>query len=208
MSKVIKTLIICGALIGALFLFFWMEAGSGSSLANIWPWYFTRASGLVAYFLLFLLLVSGAGIKTSQSFKFLSPTFAWLQHRYLGIALSFAVIVHLVSLLADNYLKFTIIEVLVPFASSYKPLFLSLGIIGFYVFLAVIISSIFTINRFPKAWRLLHYLPYPLFVILFIHGYFVGTDTANYQIRAMYLITGLIVGFISLYRLYFFYKQK
>jgi len=55
---------------------------------------------------------------------------------------------------------------------------------------------------------LLHYLPYPLFVILFIHGYFIGTDTANYQIRAMYLITGLIVGFISLYRLYFFYKQK
>ncbi|MEI6836021.1 MAG: ferric reductase-like transmembrane domain-containing protein [Candidatus Falkowbacteria bacterium] len=208
MSKAIKVLITCGLFILALFIFFWAESGSSSTLANIWPWYFTRASGLVAYLLLFLLLVSGAGIKTSQSFKFLSPTFAWLQHRYLGMALSFAVIIHLISLLADTYLKFTIVEVLIPFASTYKPLFLSLGIIGFYIFLAVILSSIFTITKFPKAWRLLHYLPYPMFVAIFVHGYFIGTDTAAPQIRGMYLITGLIAGALSLYRLYFFYKQK
>jgi len=164
---------------------------TANTSSNLWPWYITRASGLVAYVLLFLLVVSGIGIKTSWTFKFVSPTFAWLNHRYLGIAL-----------------KFTILDVFVPFFSSYKPIFLSLGIIGFYLLIAVIISSIFTISRFPKAWRLLHYLPFPLFVILFIHGYFIGTDTKLLVIKLIYLITGGVVAFLSLYRLYFFYKQK
>ena len=178
-----------------------------SSGSNIWPWYFTRASGLLGYFLLFLLLLSGFGIKTSLSFKFLSPTFAWLNHRYIGIALFFSVAVHLISLLVDSYLKFTIIDILVPFFSSFKPIFLSLGIIGFYIFLAIIISSIFTIHKFPKAWRLLHYLPYPLFIILFIHGYFIGTDATVPLIKSMYLVTGSTVAILSMYRIYFFYKQ-
>ena len=181
---------------------------TSSSASSIWPWYISRASGLVAYFLLFLLLVSGFGIKTSWSFKFISPTFAWLNHRYIGLALSFSVLVHLISLLMDTFVKLSLVDILVPFASSYKPLFLSLGIIGFYLFLAVIISSIFTINKFPRAWRLLHYLPYPLFIVLFIHGYFIGTDSSVAAIHWMYLITGLIVGLLSAYRLYFFYKQK
>lgn len=176
--------------------------------ASLWPWYITRAAGLVAYFLLFLLIVSGIGIKTSFTFNFVSPTFAWLNHRYIGLALSFSIIVHLISLLVDNFLKFTIIDILVPFVSIYKPLYLSLGIIGFYLFIAVIISSIFTINRFPKAWRLLHYLTYPLFIALFVHGYFIGTDTKIIFIKLIYLATGVIVAWLSIYRLYFYYKQQ
>jgi hypothetical protein len=175
---------------------------------SLWPWYFARASGLVAYILLFLLVVSGMGIKTSWSFRFISPTFAWLNHRYLGLALTFSVAVHLISLLVDNFLKFTILDILVPFVSPYKPLFLSLGIIGFYLFLAVIITSIFTMTKFYKTWRLLHYLPYPLFIILFIHGYFIGTDTSLILVKSMYLVTGLIFTLLGVYRLYFFYKQK
>jgi hypothetical protein len=212
MSKIIKIVFLFVVILGNLFLPTISRAAvaitTSQSVANMWPWYFTRASGLVAYILLFLLLVSGIGIKTSWTFKFISPTFAWLNHRYIGIALSFAVIVHLISLLTDSFLKFTILDIFVPFVSSYKPLYLSLGIIGFYLLLAIIISSIFTISRFPKAWRLLHYLPYPLFIVLFIHGYFIGTDTKILAVKSMYLVTGIIVAWLSLYRLYFFYKQK
>lgn len=181
---------------------------AGENTVSFWPWYFARASGIAAYILLFLLIVTGGGIKTSWSFRFISPTIAWLNHRYLGIALTFSVIVHLVSLLVDKYLKFTIIDILVPFVSTYKPIFLSLGIIGFYMLIAVIITSIFSINKFPKAWRLIHYLTYPMFIILFIHGYFTGTDTPYILIQLMYLITGIIFSLFCLYRLYFFYKQQ
>jgi len=208
MSKIIKNTL--ALFVGASFLLLPVlsQAATSTATTNIWPWYITRASGLIAYILLFFLVASGIGIKTSWTFKFVSPTFAWLNHRYLGIALSASVVTHLVSLLLDNYLKLSVIDVLVPFASSYKPLLLSAGIIGLYILLVVMFSSIVTINKFPKVWRMLHYLTYPLFVALFVHGYFIGTDTKFIFIKLIYLITGVIVAWLSLYRLYFFYKQK
>lgn len=208
MSKIIKNtfaLFVCASFLLVPILSY---AATGEVTSNLWPWYITRASGLVAYILLFFLVASGIGIKTSWIFKFISPTFAWLNHRYLGIALSASVVTHLVSLLLDTYLKFSVVDVFIPFASNFKSLFLSAGIIGLYILLVVMFSSILTINKFPKAWRLLHYLTYPLFVVLFIHGYFIGTDTKFIIIKLIYLVTGVIVAWLSLYRLYFFYKQK
>lgn len=183
-------------------------AAAPETTINLWPWYIARASGLVAYILLFLLVVTGIGIKTSGIFKFIGPTFAWLNHRYLGIALTISVLFHMVSLLFDKYINFSFLDVVIPFSSTFKPVFLSLGIFGFYLLITVIISSIFTISKFPKVWRLLHYLPYPMFVILFIHGYLIGTDTKFLVIKLIYIITAAIVGILSFYRLYFFYKQK
>ncbi|MFA5886916.1 MAG: ferric reductase-like transmembrane domain-containing protein [Patescibacteria group bacterium] len=174
---------------------------------SLWPWFVARASGIVSYLLLFLLIVSGSGIKTSSLFRLVSPTTAWLNHRYLGIALTFSTLIHLGSLLTDNFLKFTVIDILVPFISSFKPLYLSLGIIGFYLFLAIIIFSIFYMNKLPKIWRVLHYLTYPAFIILFIHGYFIGTDTTTNLMQLIYLTTGIIVALQFSYRLYFSYKQ-
>jgi Ferric reductase like transmembrane component. len=208
MSKIIKNIFVWFMVVSCLLLPVLSYAATGDTTSNLWPWYITRASGLVAYILLFFLVASGVGIKTSWLFKFISPTFAWINHRYLGIALSAAVVTHLISLLLDTYLKFSVIDVFVPFVSNYKPLLLSAGIIGLYILLVVMFSSLVTINKFPKAWRLLHYLTYPLFIILFIHGYFIGTDTKFIIIKLIYLITGVIVAWLSLYRLYFFYKQK
>ncbi len=181
---------------------------TSAQTTSLWPWYMARTSGIVSYLLLFLLIISGSGIKTSSLFRLVSPTTAWLNHRYLGIALTFSTIIHLGSLLADNFLKFTVIDILIPFISSFKPLYLSLGIIGFYLFLAIIISSIFYMNRLPKIWRVLHYLTYPAFIILFIHGYFIGTDTTTNLMQLIYLTTGIIVALQFSYRLYFSYKQQ
>lgn len=199
MSKMVKILfLIIAVLIPTL-----SYAAAGETTANLWPWYIARASGLVAYILLFLLVVTGVGIKTFSIFKFIRPAFALLNHRYLGTALTVSVLVHMVSLLFDKYINFSLLDVFIPFSSSFKPVFLSLGILGFYFLIAVIVSSIFTISKFPKAWRLLHYLPYPMFVILFIHGYFIGTDTKFLIIKLIYIITAIIFGLVSSYRLYF-----
>lgn len=181
---------------------------STGSAGTLWPWYVSRASGIVSYIILFLLLVSGMGIKTSLSFKFLSPTFAWLNHRYLGIALTVSIATHVVSLLLDKFMNFSFLDVFIPFYSSFKPIFLSLGIAGLYLLLVVITTSLYYINKYHKSWRLLHYLTFPLFVILFIHGYFIGTDSSTILMHSAYLLTGTIVGVLVLYRLYFYYKQQ
>jgi len=110
MSKIIKNIFVWFMVVSCLLLPVLSYAATGDTTSNLWPWYITRASGLVAYILLFFLVASGVGIKTSWLFKFISPTFAWINHRYLGIALSAAVVTHLISLLLDTYLKFSVID--------------------------------------------------------------------------------------------------
>jgi len=166
-----------------------------------WAWYFIRSSGLTAYMLLFLLIVSGIGIKTSLSYKIISPSNAWATHRLLGISLSVMISTHLVSLLFDEFLKFSFADILIPFVADFKSIYVGLGIIGFYLFLGIIITSLFCFNKTPRLWRLLHYLTYPTFILLLLHGIYTGTDTSLGFVQLMYLITGLIVLILTSYRI-------
>lgn len=173
-----------------------------------WPWYVTRASGLTAYFLAFLIMVFGIGIQTRLIYKVINPLTALAAHRFVGIALSVTILTHVVSLLFDKFLKFTILDLLVPFASPYKPLLVSLGIIAFYLFSAVIITSLFLRLKWPRFWRLLHYLTYLAFILFFLHGVLIGTDKGVAFMIYSYWITGAIVSVLFVYRLARFFKIK
>ena len=141
-------------------VFIFMALFAMKANESSFPWYISRASGIVSYIFLFLIMVSGAMITTKTMYRFLSPPTAWTFHQYLGITLSVSIITHIISLLFDNFLKFSIIELLVPFTSRFAGNYVALGIIGLYLFLAVIISSLFYKMKIPKIWRLLHYLPF------------------------------------------------
>ena len=56
-----------------------------------WPWYITRAAGIIAVVLLILLILSGIGQITGFTFRFLEPLNAWAVHRAIGIAFGFRV---------------------------------------------------------------------------------------------------------------------
>lgn len=173
-----------------------------------WAWIATRAAGIVGYILLFILTMSGLGIKTGLIYKFIDPVQAWIIHKYLGIATATAIAIHLISLWLDPFLKFSLYEILVPFASNYKNLYVALGIIGFYMFVAVIFSSIFLFMNPYILWRLLHYLPYPIFVFIFLHGILIGTDSSIPFMLWLYWITGLLVAMLSTYRIYLSFKRR
>lgn len=172
-----------------------------------WPWYLTRAAGLTGYFVLFLIMILGISIQTRVAYKIIKPASALATHRFMGIALSIVMSVHIISLLFDKYLKFTIIDVLVPLASPYRPLYVSLGIIALYLFLAVIITSLFFRLKWPRLWRLLHYLTYLIFFLLFLHGVLIGTDTALPLMTYSYWITGLIAAAFVFFRLYRYWRK-
>lgn len=180
---------------------------TNTTIETPWPWYISRTSAIVAYLLLFLLIVSGIMIKTSIMFRFVSPTTAWINHRLIGYSMSLAVITHIASLLFDTYSKFTIANLLVPFNSNFKPPYLTLGIIAFYLLIIVILTSIFHIDKYPKTWRVLHYLTYPIFFLVSVHGFFTGTDTNTVLMQITYISTGTIVGALILYRIYFAIRQ-
>ena len=100
-------------------------------------WYVSRSTGIVAWGLLLASMLWGVLHATRILKRWVRPWWLLGVHRFLGgLAVAF-VLVHLGALVADNFTSFGAVELLVPFASAWKPLAVALGIVAFYVMVAV-----------------------------------------------------------------------
>ncbi|MGZ4139219.1 MAG: 2Fe-2S iron-sulfur cluster-binding protein, partial [Actinomycetota bacterium] len=120
---------------------------------NHLAWYVARAAGLVAWTLLTASVVWGLSITT----KVLRgrPRPAWLldMHRYLaGLAVIFTG-VHIAGIVADSYVHFDVMSVLIPFASRWRPGAVAWGVAGLYMLLAVELTSLARARLPKKLWR-------------------------------------------------------
>lgn len=156
------------------------------------PWFVTRAAAITSYILLFFMIVMGESMASGRLYVFIPPIRAWLIHKYLAISFGVALLVHLISLLFDGFVSFGIWDVLIPFHSNYKAFPVALGVVGFYVVLIVMLSSLIARFQHSPWWRKLHFLVYPLFVLGLLHGLLTGTDSKNIFMLSFYAITGII----------------
>ena len=145
---------------------------------QVW-WNLTRASANIATVLILLTILWGVLLST----RILKPNDrpSWLRdlHTWMGgLALAFTVI-HMVTLIADSYITFDLIDVLVPFASSWKPIPVTLGILGFYILAAVQITSLFIKKLDRKTWHRIHMLSYVQFIIVIAHTLSAGSDVGT-----------------------------
>ena len=144
-------------------------------MTHLW-WYQARAAGFVAYALLTGSVVLGLALTTRAFGR--RPRPAWLLdlHRWLGGLGTIFVGVHLAALVADSYTHFGLADLLVPFASSWHPTAVAWGVVGFWLLLAVELTSLARRRLPPRLWRLVHGASFPLFVVATLHVVFAGTD--------------------------------
>src|SRR5215472_8660070 len=143
------------------------------------PWYVARAAGLVSWGLLTAATMWGLALSTKIFGKRPRPNWLLDLHRMLGgLALVF-VGVHVGAILLDTYVHFGVASVIVPFASSWRPVAVAWGVVALYLLLAVELTSLLR-SRLPNAiWRGVHYTTFVLFVTATIHGLSAGTDTTR-----------------------------
>ncbi len=173
-------------------------------LVTSWPWYVVRGAGFVAAGLIILLMLSGIGQVTGLTYRFFEPVKAWAIHKALAYALLASIVVHVGFLLIDKFLPFSLLQVLVPFASTYNNkstiLGLSLGLFGvafcilaMYGVLIVVASSLKWIDTKKKLWRQTHYVSYAVAGLVFLHALIVGTDVRYGTFRFGWIFLGFIV---------------
>ncbi len=167
---------------------------------NTTPWFISRAAAIISFVLMFLVVLIGTGMTTSYSYRIFNPVMSWLTHKYLSIALGVTLLVHIFSLIFDKFINFGLLDVLVPFHSNFQPVYLSLGMAGFYILLIIMATSIFLRIKTPKFWRATHYLVYPMFTFSLLHGLFIGTDSKLLFMKLLYGSTGLIFVMLVVYR--------
>lgn len=161
---------------------------------QLW-WHLSRASGIVSWVLLTLTVVWGLLLTTRLMREVDRP--AWLLdlHRWLGTLTWLTTAIHLGALLADSYVQFSVADLLVPFASSWKTGPVAWGVVGFYLVVLVQVTSRWMKKMPRRVWHTMHFASYPAFVFISLHAYLAGTDAGvlMFQILGVVLITSVVI---------------
>ena len=140
-------------------------------------WYLTRGFGFVALILLTVTMVVGL----TQAVRFARP--GWPRfvisalHRNAALLAVALVMVHVVTAVLDSYAPIRIVDIFIPFVSSYRPLWLGLGAIALDLLVAVLITSLLRERLGQRAWRAVHWAAYACWPLAVVHGLGTGSDT-------------------------------
>ncbi len=171
-------------------------------------WYITRAAGLMGYFLIWLSTAWGLVVSSKILDRFVERAFTYDFHEYLSwLGLAF-IGVHVIVLMADKYLPYTVWQVLIPFLSPYRPLWVGIGVIAFYLSLLVTITFYLKAKIGASAFRKTHYLSFIAYFGATLHGLYAGTDSVLPAASLLYKGTLLITLFLSVYWVVMFYFRK
>jgi predicted ferric reductase len=158
-------------------------------------WYIARASGIVSWILLAMSTLWGMLLGMRVLNRFTAPGWLLDFHRYLG-ALSIVFIgVHVGGLVGDNWLHIGWSEVLVPMASTYRPMPVAYGVAGLYLLVAIELTSLLKARIPRRVWRSVHLLSIPLFIVSTLHGIQAGTDVhgRGYTVLTLCTLTAIAV---------------
>lgn len=163
-------------------------------------WFATRGAGIVS--LLMLTGVMYLGILATLKWQTPAwPRFATTGfHRNLSLLAVVFLAIHIVTAVVDPYTSLGPIAALIPFASSYRTLWLGLGVIALDLGAAVLVTSLLKNRLSRRAWRTVHWLSYASWPIALLHGFGTGSDTTAPWMAAIYLACIVAVGAALLVR--------
>jgi sulfoxide reductase heme-binding subunit YedZ len=152
-----------------------LAASSGGSAY----WYLTRSTGGVALLLLTLAIVLGVvdveRWSTPRWPRFLVDSL----HRNVSLLAMVFLALHILTSALDSFAPISLLDAFVPFAGSYRPLWLGLGAVAFDLLIAVTVTSMLRQRVGYASWRAIHWLTYASWPIALLHGLGTGSDAAS-----------------------------
>lgn len=204
--QIILALVALGVGLAGIWLIFPISAPLRATLTSLFAlssdqamWYLTRAAGMMAYLLLWLSTVWGLILPSKLLKNYLSGDFSFDFHQFISLLSLGFLGVHIVVLTADKYLPFSIAQIFVPFLSPYRPLWVGIGILAFYLLLLVTIT--FYLRKWigMKTFRYIHYTSLIAYLGAVIHALLSGTDSSLPVVIFIYISTASMVVFLTVY---------
>jgi sulfoxide reductase heme-binding subunit YedZ len=158
------------------------------------PWLLVRASGFTAFAALAAEVVLGLLMSTGRGATWLPRATRVELHRWLSPLALALVGGHVAALLADDFVRFDALDVLVPFVAPTRPIALGLGVLALYAAVVVHVSFGLRKRLGARTWRRLHYLSFVTFVLAAIHGVAAGSDAGRGWAVAMFGAPLALVG--------------
>ncbi len=146
-------------------------------------WFATRGAGIVSLFLFTAVVV--LGVVTSVRWQARQwPRFLTAEvHRSIALLSVVFLALHIVTAVIDPFTSLGWISAVVPFASSYRPFWLGLGVVSLDLLVAVVVTSLLRARVGRRVWRAVHWTAYASWPLALAHGIGTGSDaTAAWMI--------------------------
>src|SRR5579875_2510512 len=115
---------------------------------------------MVALVLLTAIIVLGAlgPLRVSSD---LWPRFAIRTvHRDVSLLALLVIAIHVITIVADTYVKVPLSAAILPWGSSYAPFWTGLGALSFDLLIALVVTSLLRNRLGFRTWRLVHWSAY------------------------------------------------
>mgnify|MGYP003418217489 FL=1 len=181
-------------------------------------WYLGRASGIVAFILLTIVVVNGLLMTTRLVFTLLPPALNYDMHRFFSHLAWIAVLGHIIAFFFDSYFRLSPAEAFIPFflVRDYTSFLgydlrfaIGIGIIAFYgIVMLVITSELKGRGISLKKWRVLHYMSFLTYLLFLGHGYFAGSDSREWWMLWLYGLSATLVISLTALRIWALVANK
>ncbi len=202
-------------LIGMVFVFTpagdWLTSSLSWLFATdsqqLW-WFVTRSAGIIAYLLLWFSTVWGLAVPSRIISPVLDQAYTFDFHQFISLlSIGFALL-HIIVLTLDRYLPYSTLQILIPFLSPYRPFWVGIGVISFYIIVLVTVTFYLRTRIGMSTFRAIHVLSLVGYLGITLHGLYSGTDSPLLSMQLLYRGTGLTVIFLTVFWLVMKYQNK
>ncbi|MCW2758582.1 MAG: iron reductase [Nocardioidaceae bacterium] len=142
-------------------------------------WALGRGTGVVALIAFTITMVLGITARSGRAPASVGRFGVAELHRTAALTGTALIVVHVVSLLFDPYAQLRLVDTVLPFLGSYRPLWQGLGTLAVDLLLVVTVVSLLRDKVGPKVFRAVHWATYALWPIALGHAIGNGTDNTS-----------------------------
>jgi sulfoxide reductase heme-binding subunit YedZ len=164
-----------------------MGALTGALIANKTLWYIARGTGFVAVIMLTASVV--LGILTTMRWsthrwpRFVTATL----HKNISLLSIVFLVTHIATTIFDPVSPVHLVNAIVPFTGSYRPVGVGLGVVAIDLLAALVVTSVLRRHIGYRIWRAVHWTAYACWPFAMLHGFQAGSDASTPWARMVYL---------------------
>ena len=148
-------------------------------------WMLARVAGLGSYAALAVALVTGIALRTAVLDWLGSNRALRSLHEYTTVLWVPLAVVHLGALLLDKTSRIAVVDLVLPFHSSYGTLGIGLGTLAVDLLLVVTVTAYLKKRMPAELWKWVHRIAYVAFALTFFHAVLSGTDFSDPIVSAI-----------------------
>jgi hypothetical protein len=107
-------------------------------------------------------------------------------HRFGGLLVGTFIGIHVLTIAVDSYMRFSPGALAIPLVSSYRPVWVALGIVAAELLLALAVANRLRRTLRHRWWKRSHYLNFAVWAAATLHGIGSGTDRGAPWMTAIY----------------------